>query len=239
MRITIVHLYPDLLNMYSDMGNIVCLQKRCQWRGIEAKILPVSLNQSFVGKKYDLLYSGGGQDRYQAVLCRDLLRKKPSLKQAALQGMPILTTCASFQLFGHYFKSKEGQIMPGIGIFDAYTVGSDIRKIGNIAVKTDFLPNNLVGFENHSGNTYLKGETKPLGKVIKGFGNNGEDGFEGAIYKNVIGSYLHGPILPKNPHLCDWLLTKALERKYEKKIVLPPLDDTLEWQAHEKTSSLV
>jgi hypothetical protein len=233
MNLTLAHLYPDLLNMYSDMGNIICLQKRCQWRGIGLRIIPVFIGKPFDEKDVDLVYGGGGQDRYQSVLCKDLLKKKLQIKKAAENNMPILTTCATYQLFGHYFKSKDGQNMPGISIFDSYTIGSDIRKIGNIVIKS-ILFGEIVGFENHSGNTFIKGETMPLGKVLTGFGNNGRDGFEGAIYKNVLGSYLHGPILTKNVQLADWLIKTSLERKYKKEIHLKPLDDELEQLAHQK-----
>jgi len=233
MNLTLAHLYPDLLNMYSDMGNIICLQKRCQWRGIDLKIIPVSIGKTFDEKDIDLVYGGGGQDRYQAVLCQDLLKKKAELKKAAANGLPMLATCATYQLFGHYFKSKDGQTMPGISIFDSYTIGSDIRKIGNIVIKS-VLFGKIVGFENHSGNTFVKGQTKPLGKVLIGFGNNGQDGFEGAVYKNVLGSYLHGPILTKNVQLADWLIKTSLERKYKKEIDLQPLDDRLEQLTHQK-----
>lgn len=233
MQLTLAHLYPDLLNMYSDIGNIISLQKRCLWRGIEIKTKSVSLGDFFEADKFDLVYGGGGQDRYQSVLYADLLKKKNQIKKAAEKGIPILATCATYQLFGHYFLSKDKQKMPGISIFDAFTVGSDIRKIGNIVIKSDLF-NTVVGFENHSGNTFIKGHTKPLGKVLTGFGNNGQDGFEGAVYNNVIGSYLHGPVLTKNPSLTDWLIKTALEKKYKKEINLKPLDDSLENLAHQK-----
>jgi len=275
MKLTICHLYPDLMNIYSDMGNIVCLQRRCQWRGIEAVIKSITVGQKMDWQKYDLFFGGGGQDRQQSIVSEDLQVKTKALKAAAYAGVPMLTTCGTYQLFGHYFKTHEGVKIPGIGIFDAYTVASHERKIGNIIIEINIdilraerevFPinenssrlrsnNTLVGFENHSGNTYIvrrdkdtsevarqrldssevkeEGNTFPLGVVIKGFGNNGADGSEGAVYKNCLGTYLHGPVLPKNPHLADWLIKTALEKKYQRAIDLQPLDDTLEWQTHQ------
>jgi CobQ-like glutamine amidotransferase family enzyme len=241
MLLNICHLYPDLLNIYGDRGNIICLLNRCQWRGIKVKISNISLNDQLKPKKYDLFFGGGGQDRQQLLVSQDLQKKKKALKQEADRGAPILTVCGTYQLFGHYFKAHDKTKIPGISIFDAYTIASNIRKMGNIVVKIN--PKNLklshsktlslVGFENHWGNTFLN-KTAPLGKVIKGGGNNSEDKTEGAVYKNVIGTYLHGPILPKNPHLADWLIKKALEVKYGRKTTLKPLNDSLEWQAHQK-----
>ncbi len=258
MQINIAHLYPDLMNIYSDMGNIICLKKRCQWRGIKVKVTPISIKQKLDWQKYDLFFGGGGQDRQQLIISKDLQKKKKALKEAVEQGIPMLTTCGTYQLFGHYFKTHQGVKIAGISIFDAHTIASYQRKIGNIVIDassimchascdnkksaTCHVPRaTLVGFENHSGNTFLakssklkaKSLTFPLGKVIKGFGNNGQDGTEGTIYKNCIGTYLHGPVLPKNPHLADWLITKALEKKYKRKVELKSLDDKLEWQTHQ------
>jgi CobQ-like glutamine amidotransferase family enzyme len=256
MKLTIAHLYPKMMNIYSDMGNIICLQKRCQWRGIKTKVIAVEINNQFEVEKYDLVFAGGGQDIQQVIIASDLQKKKKFIKAGADAGLPMLTTCGSYQLFGHYFKTQEGIKIPGISIFDAYTIASSQRKIGNIVIKINpclslnsshlKINNNLVGFENHSGNTFIKNfkcqmsnvKTAPLGAVIKGFGNNGEDKTEGAIYKNVIGTYLHGPVLPKNPHLADWLIAKALSKKYQKAIYLKPLDDYLEFKTHQSSIKL-
>ena len=243
------------MNIYSDMGNIICLVRRCQWRGIKVEVEPVSIGQTLDWKKYDLFFGGGGQDRQQLIVSQDLQTKKKALKEAVDVGLPMLTTCGTYQLFGHYFKTHEGVKIPGISIFDAYTVASNLRKIGNIVIQFSIFnfqfSNKVVGFENHSGNTFIekiknpsqglvglgpKQLTIPLGHVLKGFGNNGTDKTEGAIFKNCLGTYLHGPVLPKNPHLADWLIKTALERKYKKPIKLTPLDDILEWQAHECAS---
>ena len=247
MFLKIAHLYPKLLNIYGDRGNIICLKKRCQWRGIEVKVTEVSLDYQLKAGEFDLFFGGGGQDRQQLIVAKDLQKKAKVLKQEALRGVPMLTVCGTYQLFGHFFKTNAGCKIPGISIFDAYTVSSHQRKIGNIVIKLNPLiaqslsnpitfnrsvTQNLVGFENHIGNTFLSQGTLPLGKVIKGFGNNGQDKTEGAIFKNVLGAYLHGSLLPKNPHLADWLIKKALEIKYKKPIILKSLDDSLEWQAH-------
>lgn len=256
MKLRICHLYPRLMNIYGDWGNILCLVQRCRWRGIKVEVEEISLKDKIDPKRYDFYFAGGGQDRQQIVVSQDLQGdKKKALKEAAEREVPMLLICGSYQLFGHYFKPFKGPKLPGIGIFDAYTVASKKRKIGNIVIEirnpqsairnSDF----LVGFENHSGNTYIRNsnsphfakasrgkqipnsKTYPLGKVIVGFGNNGEDGTEGAVYKNVFGCYLHGSLLPKNPHFADFLIKLALERKYGP-VNLKPLDDSLEWQAH-------
>jgi CobQ-like glutamine amidotransferase family enzyme len=247
MQLTIAHLYPDLMNIYSDMGNIICLVRRCQWRRIGVKVTPISIGQKLDWHQYDLFFGGGGQDRQQSIVTKDLQTKKKALKEAVETGVPMLTTCGTYQLFGHYFKTHEGVKIPGISIFDAYTVASHQRKIGNIIIEInpDFILRakrevstfDIISSRYRSNNTLdADSQTKPLGRVLVGFGNNGADRTEGAIYKNCLGTYLHGPVLPKNPHLADWLLKTALERKYRPKINLSPLDDNLEWQAHNKAS---
>jgi CobQ-like glutamine amidotransferase family enzyme len=237
-KIKIGHLYPKLLNIYGDRGNIICLKKRCLWRGIDIEIVNLGCGDEIKEKEFDLFFGGGGQDRQQLIVADDLQKKKKVLKNEADRGVPMLTICGTYQLFGHYFKTHQDKKIPGISIFDATTIASYKRKIGNIIIKLSNFPigncDKIVGFENHSGNTFIKGSsTAPLGKVIKGFGNNGKDGMEGAIYHNVIGCYLHGPVLPKNPHLADWLIKKALETKYKKKMDLKELDDQAEWLAHQ------
>lgn len=252
-QLNIVHLYPDLFNLYADRGNIIALKRRCCWRNIKTQIKNISLNDPLKTSDADLIFSAGGQDKRQLIAAQDLQKKKTTLKKYADKGTPMLLICASYQLFGHYFKTNKGIKIPGISIFDAYTVASLQRKVGNIVVKlnpslnskfqisnrksSDF---NLVGFENHSGNTFIKkdSQTCALTQVIKGFGNNGRDKTEGAVYKNAVGVYLHGPLLPKNPHLADWLIKTALEVKYKKKIKLAPLDDKLEWQTHYQAARL-
>lgn len=246
MELRIAYLYPEIMNIYGDRGNIITLTQRCHWRGIKTSIDKISLNHDFDWEKYDLFFGGGGQDRQQSLVAKDLQKEKPALSQAARAGKVFLLICGTYQLFGHYFQTHTGERIPGIGILDLVTIASHERKIGNVLFKlpaTGYqLPvDTLVGFENHSGNTFINqsGQTRPLGTVVKGFGNNGEDKTEGAVYNNVFGTYLHGSLLPKNPHFADFLIRQALENRYRKEIRLQPLDDTLEWQAHKHMVGLI
>ena len=230
LNLTIGHLYGDLMNTYGDDGNIIALKKRCEWRGIEVKVKKIPLKEKLKVGEVDLYFFGGGQDQGQVLVAKDLQSgTKNQLKKDVQSGVPVLAICGGYQLLGDYYKPHEGPKLAGLGLFPIYTEASDVRMIGNIVVNCEFT---LVGFENHSGKTFLKEGAKPLGKVIKGFGNNGEDKTEGCIYKNAIGCYMHGSLLPKNPQLADWLIQKALEVKYSKKIELEPLDDELEEKAH-------
>lgn len=236
MELTLVHLYPDLMNIYGDWGNVNSLAFRCQKRGIKLKIRPVSVGDKLAPGSFDLVFGGGGQDKQQVIVSQDLQTKKDALLKATVAGIPMLTICGTYQLFGRYFKPLLGPTLTGIGIFNAYTVASRQRKIGNIMITSNLAlrtSNALVGFENHSGNTYLADTSQALGKVICGFGNNGSDKTEGCHVQNVFGCYLHGSLLPKNPHFADYLIATALEVKYRRKIKLRPLDDRLEWQAHQ------
>ncbi len=244
-------LYPDLMSTYGDRGNIICLAKRCQWRKIEVKVLPIQPEtRTEEIEKVDLILGGGAQDRQQEIVMRDLKGVKGKvLKELIENGKPGIFTCGAPQLLGHYYEPTFGQRIEGLGIFDLVSVAPGPEKhrcIGNIVIeiqkskiKNRFWAsqndekNYLVGFENHGGRTYLGKNLEPLGTVVKGFGNNGEDKTEGAVYKNSVATYLHGPVLPKNPHLADWLIEKALAVKYGKKIELERLDDDLEWKAHQ------
>ena len=251
-EIVIGWLYPDLMSTYGDRGNIIVLSKRCQWRGIAVKVVPITLEtQNSELRTCDLIFMGGAQDRQQKLAGEDFVNKKgPVVKEMVEKGIPALFVCAAYQFVGHYYRPYQGADIPGAGIFDLVTIhpGDQAKRlIGNVVaeINTEWLDGymakwskkTIVGFENHGGRTRLGPKMKPLAKVIKGFGNNGEDGFEGAVYKNSIGSYFHGPLLTKNPHIADWLIAKALEVKYHKKVELSPLDDSLEWQAHEFISS--
>ncbi len=235
MKLVIGYLYGDLMNIYGDTGNIIALKKRAQWRGIEIEIKVKSLKSKIKKGEIDLFFFGGGQDQQQEVVASDLQSsgKGKIIKQEIERGVPLLSICGGYQLLGDYYKPHKGPKLPGIGLFPAYTLASYNRMIGNIVIETQF--GKLVGFENHSGKTHLRKEALPFGMVLKGFGNNGEDKTEGCIYKNAIGCYMHGSLLPKNPKLADWLLKKALEVKYHKEIELEPLDDSLESQAHDST----
>ncbi len=226
------------MNIYGDTGNIIALKKRAEWRGIEVKVVNISLgaklNHLPGGMKPDIYFFGGGQDQAQELVSADLIKsgKGKVIKKEIERGVPLLSVCGGYQLLGDYYKPHQGPKLPGISLFPAYTLASHDRMIGNIVIESMF--GKLVGFENHSGKTYLKKGATPLGMVQKGRGNNGKDRTEGCIYKNAIGCYMHGSLLPKNPKLADWLLQKALEVKYGKEIKLKDLDDTLEIQAHQK-----
>lgn len=231
MKLEIAFLYHDLMNIYGDRGNIITLSQRCKWRGIEANVTNLSVGDKVDPTKYDIYFFGGGQDKEQYTVAYDLQGEKGKLlKEAADSGAVFLSVCGGYQLLGHYYRPDNGTELPGISAIDAYTVAGNKRFIGNVVVQTDF--GKLVAFENHSGKTYLGAGAKPLGKSEVGYGNNGEDGYEGAIQNNVFGCYLHGSLLPKNPHFADHLLKLALERRYGK-IELSPLDNSVEMAAHQ------
>lgn len=231
MELTIGYLYGDLMNIYGDTGNITALQKRAQWRGIKVLVKNISIRDKLTKGEMDLFFFGGGQDQSQQEVANDLQKGKgETIKEEIERGIPLLSICGGYQLLGGYYKPLKGPKLTGIGLFDVSTEAGEKRMIGNVVINSQF--GKLVGFENHSGKTFLESGAQPLGQVIKGFGNNGEDKTEGATYKNAIGTYMHGSLLPKNPQLADWLLTKALETKYGKEVKLKPLNDELEEKAH-------
>lgn len=231
LKISIAHLYPELLNLYGDIGNIITLKKRCEWRGIDVEFDEIHYGDNI--KEHDLYFIGGGQDKQQEDVAEELFKHKWFLMRERDKGAVFLGICGGYQLFGHYYQPHDKDKLKGISLMDAYTVAGSTRFIGNVTAETDFLnPHTLVGFENHSGLTYLEGDTKPLAKTITGNGNNGEDGFEGGRYKNVFGTYLHGSFLPKNPHFADYLIELALEKRYGEKITLTSLNDKTEIQTH-------
>ena len=230
MNLTLAYLYPKLLNIYGDRGNVLALKYRCQKRGIKLTVKEVEAGQTLKQGSFDLLFAGGGQDQQQVVASKDLQTKKSVLRTGAEAGIPMLTICGSYQLFGDYFKPFNGPKLKGIGMLPAFTVASHKRKIGNLLVKTSI--GELIGFENHSGDTNLYDKTYAFGKVLIGNGNNGSDQTEGCRKDNVFGCYLHGSLLPKNPHLADYLILTALKLKYGN-VKLKPLNDVLEWQAHQ------
>ncbi len=247
--LTIGWLYPNLMSTYGDRGNVICLQRRCQWRDIPVTILP--LDQQTAAEQFlavDVIVGGGAQDRQQEIVMRDLQGTKAEMLRKKLdQGTPGVFTCGSPQLLGHYYEPALGQRIEGLGLLDLVTKhpGPDVsRCIGNVVFEvtasplaadlTQMLgqPPVIIGFENHGGRTYL-GDAQPLGKVRSGYGNNGEDGYEGAFYRHAIATYSHGPLLPKNPFVADWLIKTALQEKYQTEIDLMPLDDSLAQQARE------
>lgn len=228
MKLTIVHLYPVEMNIYGDFGNVLALRRRLEWRGMEAEVVNIGIGQEYDLTKADIIFAGGGQDRGQIAVGQDLQKRADQLHRAAEAGAVMLTICGTYQLFGRRFVTLEGEDIPGIGIFQAETTASTERMIGNLVVDSPY--GRLVGFENHSGQTKLDPGQEPLGKVLKGFGNNSSDRQEGAVHNNVFGTYLHGSLLPKNPALADHLLLTALRRKHDI-AELKPLDDKLEMQA--------
>lgn len=265
LMLTLGHLYPDQLNLYGDRGNILVLRQRCQQRGIKLRVVSLGIGDALAPDEYDMLFIGGGQDREQAHLAQDLHETKGIGLWAAIEDdMPVLAVCGGYQLLAHYYRPASGPDMRGLGVFDAWTIHKGprvARCIGDIAISWN--GSTLVGFENHGGRTYL-GTAQPLGKVLNGYGNNAEDASEGAIYRNAYGTYMHGSLLPKNPHFADHLIGLALRRTYGKNdwvdaasfeeegdltngattsespeatdfdpsVVLTPLDDRLEWEAH-------
>ncbi|MEK7611458.1 MAG: hypothetical protein AAB486_03765 [Patescibacteria group bacterium] len=245
-ELNIGYFYPELLNLYGDRGNIQVLTRRCYWRGINARVQeysPAAALPQESGSKYpDIIFMGGGPDSSQSVVAKDLQQRAGWLKEYGRAGGVGLYICGAYQLMGHYYQDSNGLRLPGVGLFDLYTrhFGQDKpRCIGNIRLESnlEYIPSTttkvLVGFENHGGRTYLGPSAQPLGKVSSGFGNNGEDKTEGVIFLNSFGTYLHGPLLPKNPHFADLLIWRALKRKYPGEyLFLTALDDTLEWQAH-------
>jgi hypothetical protein len=224
MVINIIHLFPDLLNLYGDRGNIMVLKKRCELRGITANVIEFRINDEIDISNADIIFLGGGSDREQKLVCKKLLSIKEELLKFRDDFGVILAVCGGYQLLGKYYSLDDEKI-EGLSLCDMYTEQKAGRLIGNIAIDTPL--GTVVGFENHGGRTYLGENVAPLGKVIRGYGNNGEDGCEGVLYKNIFGTYLHGPLLPKNPELADLLLEKALIRKYNA-IELSPLDFEIE-----------
>jgi CobQ-like glutamine amidotransferase family enzyme len=215
ITLTLGHLYPDQLNLYGDRGNILTLQQRCRWRGIALRVVELGIGDALDPDAYDMLFIGGGQDRDQAPVASDLYETKSIGLWACIEDdMPVLAVCGGYQLLAHYYRPASGPDLKGLGVFDAWTIHRGARAprcIGDVALSWN--GQTLVGFENHGGQTYL-GTAQPLGKVLKGYGNNAQDGTEGAVYRNAFGTYLHGSLLPKNPHFADHLIELALKRSY-------------------------
>lgn len=262
-RIRIVHLYPRHMSLYGDLGNVITLAYRLRARGLEAEVIQVNPGDRPDLTQADLLFMGGGQDRGQKLVAPHLQELGEDIRSLVAGGLPALVICGGFQLFAHYFRTVDGDELPGIGVFPGYTLGGTRRCIGNAVVDVTELfatwgeyssranpsaPSprppamppaaderrvTLVGFENHSGLTYLEPSTRTLGPLVVGYGNVGDGSGEGAIVHNAVGTYLHGPILPKNPHLADRLLLAAVRRRRGPEATLPPLDDTVEWRAHD------
>jgi lipid II isoglutaminyl synthase (glutamine-hydrolysing) len=236
MELRAVALYPEQMNIYADRGNIMFLRRRCEWRGIDFSYAAVGAGEPLDPAAYDLIYVGGGQDRDQRIVAEDMVAsKRAGLAQAVEDGAVVLAVCGGYQLLGHSYELADERI-PGLGLADLETVRKPgPRLIGNIEIEVDLGdgPRELAGFENHGGRTYLGDGAEPLGRVVRGHGNNGGDGLEGVRRQNMIGTYLHGPLLPKNAWLADRLIQLALARRHGGVPELVPLDDALEAAAHE------
>ena len=234
MKLKIGYLYASGMNVYGDRGNVVTLMQRCRWRGLQVEVVERDFEDHGSLSDFDILFAGGGQDRDQLAVSRDLDEDTgKALIDAVEDDVVVLTICGTYQLLGKYFKMRNGDVLPGIGIFDAWTVAGETRFIGDAVIEAEHSGErfDLVGFENHGGLTYLGENGVPLGKVRVGAGNNDSDGLEGAVYRNAFWTYLHGPLLPKNPDFADHLIRLAAKRRFGEDFELPMLDDTVELSA--------
>jgi CobQ-like glutamine amidotransferase family enzyme len=235
VKIRVGHLYPDYLNIYADRGTIAVLTRRAALRGHELEVRDIGIGDPLDPAAHDLLYVGGGQDREQALIAPDLAARSDALHAAQARGVAMLAVCGGYQLLGRGYRGRDGSFMPGAGLFPHETVAGETRMIGDVLLECELEPGvkrPLAGFENHAGRTMLDFGAEPLGRVIHGFGNDGSSGFEGCRLGNAIGTYLHGPLLPRNPWLADWLLGRALAHAGAgEPPTLTPLDDALEAEA--------
>jgi lipid II isoglutaminyl synthase (glutamine-hydrolysing) len=236
LKIRVSHLYPDYLNIYADRGNIAVLARRAAWRRHELEVRAITVGDAIRPGDFDLLYVGGGQDREQALVANDLAAKREAVIAAVEGGAAVLAVCGGYQLLGRSYRDFHGVDLPGVGLFPLETVAGERRMIGDVLLECELEPRSrrtLAGFENHAGRTLLDAGAEPLGRVISGFGNDGESGFEGCRVGRAVGTYLHGPLLPRNPWFADWVLAQALAHATGGEApALEPLDDELETQAH-------
>ena len=230
MRIRVAHLYPEYLNIYADRGNIAVLSERARARDHELAVTAIGLHGAIPAGQFDLFYIGGGQDREQALVSHDLAGKASALREAVESGAAFLAVCGGYQLLGRYYRDVAGEEQPGIGLLPLHTIADEQRMIGDVLLACDWAGESLAGFENHAGRTILDEGAEPLGRVVAGFGNDGESGYEGARYKRAYGTYLHGPLLPRNPWFADHLLSEALAHAGGQ-TELAPLPDELEHEA--------
>ena len=234
-RIVVGHLFPDYLNIYADRGNIAVLRARAAWRGYELEVRELGAGDAVEPGAHDLFYVGGGQDREQALIAPGLVALGPALRDAFEAGAAILGVCGGYQLLGRFYRDQSGDELPGVGLLPVETVAGSRRMIGDVLLECELAPGQkrtLAGFENHAGRTLLDDGAEPLGRVIAGFGNDGESGYEGCRLGRAIGTYLHGPLLPRNPWLADWLLAQAVAHRTGEPPRFEPLDDELEREAH-------
>jgi CobQ-like glutamine amidotransferase family enzyme len=241
MKIRVGHLYPEYLNIYADRGNIAVLERRAAWRGHELEVDAIGMNESVRPGSHDLYYIGGGQDREQALVAGDLAGKD-GLRESVETGAALLAVCGGYQLLGRFYRERSGAELPGVGLFPLHTIAGERRMIGDVLLECELTPGQrrtLAGFENHAGRTILEAGAESLGRVVAGFGNDGESGFEGCRVGRAVGTYLHGPLLPRNPWLADWLLAAALAHRTGtvETPELDPLPDALETEAHAVSSS--
>lgn len=240
MRIVVGHLFPDYLNIYADRGNMAVLARRAAWRGHELEVRPLGAGDDVRPGECDLYYIGGGQDREQELIAPALAAHGESIRAAVDGGAALLAVCGGYQLLGRFYRDQSGEELPGVGLFPLHTVAGERRMIGDVLLECELepgAPRTLAGFENHAGRTYLDEGAEPLGRVLAGFGNDGASGYEGCRTGRAIGTYLHGPLLPRNPWLADWLLVQALVHLTGETPVLEPLEDELEARAHEVSAA--
>lgn len=232
VTLRIAHLFPELLNLYGDGGNVITLRKRCVWRGIDVEVLPVRFGErpSFSG--VDIAFIGGGSDREQKIVCDQLHAVGEELRAYVADDGVLLAVCGGYQLLGHSYLMGD-ETVEGLSLVDLYTDRGSPRLIGNVMIDSALQDRPIVGYENHGGRTHLGAGVQPLGRVLAGFGNDGVSGQEGCLWRNVVGTYIHGPLLPKNPGLADWLITRALERRLGEPVALPSLDDAEEHAAND------
>lgn len=229
--LTIVHLFPELLNLYGDGGNVIALTRRLQWRGLPVEVREVGMGDAMDFSQADIVFIGGGADREQMIVKDAMVARKSELSAYVANGGVLLAVCGGYQFLGHSY-AMDDVVVEGLGVIDMETVRGEGRLIGNAVIQSDICDAPIVGFENHGGRTTLGSDAKPLGRVLgKTFGNNGEDGFEGVHQGNLIGTYLHGPLLPKNPQVADYLIARAFDRRGDV-LELAPLDDTIELEAN-------
>jgi CobQ-like glutamine amidotransferase family enzyme len=234
-RIVVGHLFPDYLNIYADRGNIAVLSARAAWRGYAVDVRALGSGAAIVPREHDLFYIGGGQDREQALIAPELAALGPALKEAVAAGAAVLAVCGGYQLLGRFYRDQSGDQLPGVGLLPIHTVAGSRRMIGDVLLECELEPGQkrtLAGFENHAGRTYLDRDAEPLGRVVAGFGNDGASGYEGCRRGRVVGTYLHGPLLPRNAWFADWLLAEAIGHRTGEKPSFEPLPDTLESEAH-------
>ena len=240
MKLVVGHLFPDYLNIYADRGNIAVLARRAAWRGHELEVRPLGAGGALSQGEHDLYYIGGGQDREQELIAPALAALGDGLRAAVADGAALLAVCGGYQLLGRSYRDQSGEELPGVGLLPLHTVAGERRMIGDVLLECELEPGRrrtLAGFENHAGRTYLDEGAEPLGRVLAGFGNDGASGYEGCRVGRAIGTYLHGPLLPRNSWLADWLLAQAIAHRTGEAPALEPLEDDLEAEAHEVSAA--